>query len=452
MFYHGGEIYRALSAAALDDWERISGKRFFREGVASGKIVSSARLPAEDPAAALAGDEWPGVLHHQKIPFISYPYEWSFGMLQDAALLHLELFDAALDEDVTIKDATAYNVQWLGTRPVFIDIPSFQPLPPGEPWVGYRQFCQTFLFPLLLNAYKNVQFQPYLRGRLDGIEPDQCAGLLSARDLLRPGVLGHVYLHAKLQSGVKEPATSMRQALPRAGFAKGMIKANVQGLKRTVRGLRWKAAESSWSGYAACNTYSPADRETKERFVRQAAGARRRRLVWDLGCNTGQFSRIAAETADVVVAMDSDALSVDRLYRTLKAEGNATILPLVGNVADPSPNQGWRCAERKGLAERGTPDLTLCLALIHHLVIGANLPLSEFIDWLAGLRTDLVIEFVTKADPMVQSLLRNKPDIYADYELEYFEGCLARAFDVVERRPLESGTRILYWGKSRSRE
>ena len=167
--------------------------------------------------------------------------------------------------------------------------------------------------------------------------------------------------------------------------------------------------------------------------------------MWDLGCNTGTFSRICAENSDYVVAMDQDPAAIELFYRALSQEGSGRILPLVLNLADPSPDLGWRCLERKAITGRGKPQLTLCLALIHHMVIGANVPVGEFLQWLVDLQGALVIEFVTKEDPMVEVLLRNKEDLYEDYELEYFESCLGSLFDVKRREVVPSGTRILYF-------
>jgi ribosomal protein L11 methylase PrmA len=169
--------------------------------------------------------------------------------------------------------------------------------------------------------------------------------------------------------------------------------------------------------------------------------------VWDIGCNVGVFSRIAAERARYVVAMDGDHVAIDRLYRALKADRVPNILPLVVNIADPSPNLGWRNMERKRIDERGRPDLVLALALIHHVVIGANIPLAEFVQWLFDLGGDLVIEFVTREDPMVATLLRNKEDHYHDYHEDVFERTLAAKFQVVKRQSLGSGTRILYYAQ-----
>jgi hypothetical protein len=450
IFYSGGAVLRGLSDKALEEWEYLSPRKFFQQFMAEGKVVQTERI--EDPSQidpSLSG-AWAAVLKHEIIPFISYPYEWSFGMLKEAALLQLELLLEALDEGMILKDSSAFNFQWLGTDPVFIDIPSFERITPGEPWIGYRQFCQMFLYPLFLQAYKDVAFQPWLRGNIDGIEPEHCKSLMSTRDLLRPGVFTHAYLQAKLQAKYGSTQQNIKKKIRVAGFNKELIKANVKRLGKLVHRLAWMPSKSEWADYASTNSYVNDDRDLKAAFVRDAVLSRPWNLVWDLGCNRGTFSRIASENARYVVAIDSDHLTIERLYKDLKAEGNKSILPLIINLADPSPNLGWRGSERKSLTERGKPDLTLCLALIHHAVIRANIPLKEFVEWLASLGTSLVIEFITKKDPMVKTLLRNKEDQYTDYEIDYFERCLSDAFDIENRKVLTSDTRILYFAQSKN--
>jgi hypothetical protein len=454
VFYgESGEVLRALSAHALAEWEAVAASRFYQRGITDGGIVATERVEAGHVGASPADGEWAAVLKHETIPFVSYPYEWTFGMLKDAALLHLGLLQTALAEGFTIKDGTAYNVQWIGPRPVFIDVASFERLAAGQLWAGYRQFCQTFLFPLFLQAYKGVAFQPALRGCLDGIKPEEFANLMSFRDLFRRGVLAHAYLHGKLEASRLVRENNPQDSLHRAGFAKALIETNVARLTRIVGRLNWSPPESKWSAYATDNSYSPADRERKATFVRDAVRQQRPGLVWDLGCNTGEYSRIAAESANYVIAMDADHLAVDRLYQSLKADGRANgrapILPLVSNVADPSANLGWRGRERKTLPERGRPGMILCLALVHHLVIGCGIPLLELLEWLAGLGTSVVIEFVDKADPMVGHVLGSRRDIYADYSPHQFEKGMNDFFEVVRCERLGSGTRTLYYAVSR---
>ena len=435
---------RALSERGLADWEALAATDLFREGVAAGRLVATERvaepdgLPAElDPADVAA------ILRHERIPVVSYPYEWPFGMLQDAALLELDLLLAALDEGLVLKDASPYNVQWRGSRPVFVDVGSFERLREGEPWAGYRQFCMLALYPLLLQAHRNVPFQPWLRGSLEGIEPAQMRGLMSFRDRFRRGVLTNVVLHAKLEGRYAD--REVKSDLKKAGFHADLIRANARKLRKLVERLRWEPEGTAWSGYGEANPYDEADAAAKEDFVRASAGLRRRRLLWDLGCNDGRYTRIAAAEADYAVAVDADAAVVEALYRALRAEGSETVLPLIGNVADPSPGLGWRGLERRPLADRGLPDLTLCLALVHHVSLSGNVPVRAFLDWLADLGSEVVIEFPTREDPMVRRLLdRKAPGANPDYETELFERALEERWRVERRETLPSGTRILY--------
>lgn len=453
VFYDAsGAVCRALSASAWEEWSAVRDTQFFQQAVVDQCVIPTRELNGQTLHGAMLEGNWAGVLQHELIPFVSYPYEWSFSMLQDAAVLHLDLLSAAIDEDIILKDGTAYNIQWLNARPVFIDIASFERLGAGKAWAGYRQFCQTFLYPLLLQAYKNIPFHPWLRGALDGITPQECRNVMSLRDFFRRGVLSHVWLHSWLQSRPAIDRTDTSRALSSAGFHKEMICNNVRGLRKIVSRLRWSHPQSVWSNYSDSNSYSAADRTTKDEFVRQAVHSRRWDLVWDVGCNTGTYSRIAAENAGLVVAMDADHLAVEKLYRQLRAEPSSqghNILPLVNNLVDPSVGLGWRGTERKALADRGRPDLLLALALIHHLVIGHGVPLREVLASFAGLGTALVIEFVTKQDPMVQKLLRGRRDNYADYELDVFERQLHELFQVVRSVPLQSGTRYLYFAEVR---
>jgi hypothetical protein len=444
VFYQDGRIFRGLTRTALEEWQVLSASAFYRRFSDSGAIVHTQQCDLAALSLSPSDAPWAAVLEHERLPFVSYPYEWSFAMLRDAALLQLDLVLGALDEGIGLKDASAYNVQWKGAAPVFVDIASFYKRAEGEPWVGYRQFCQMFLYPLLVQAYRDVPFQPWMRGNIDGMDAEVCLHLLRARDYFRGGVLAHVYLQAKAQKAYNSTTRDVRSDLSSAGFDKRLIKANAERLRTLVAELRWKPKQSTWSDYLKCGHYEASDAAQKRDFVREVAGSREWGLAWDVGCNVGVFSRIVAERARYVVAMDADALAIDKLYQALKTEKVRNILPLVVNVTDPSPNLGWRNLERKRINERGRPELVLALALIHHVVIGGNIPMAEFVQWLKDLGGDLVIEFVTRKDPMVVSLLRNKDDHYSDYDEQTFERELSARFSIAKRQPLGSGTRIMY--------
>jgi SAM-dependent methyltransferase len=387
------------------------------------------------------------VLKHELIPFVSYPYEWTFSQLKDAALVQLDLLLAALDKDLVLKDSSPYNVQWRGAKPVFVDVGSFERMQDGEPWVGYRQFCMLYLYPLLLQAVKDVRFHPWLRGSIDGITPPEMRGLMSFRDRFRRGMTTHVFLHARLERSYADRAKEVRRDVKRL-MKKELVVANVRKMRKLVERLTWDPPEGVWVAYGERNSYTDEDARRKDDFVREVATSKRWGLVWDIGCNNGRYSRIAAEGADHVVAVDADQGPVELLYRTLRDEEDTKILPLTMNLADPSPGLGWKGLERRAMPDRGKPDLVLALALVHHIAISANVPVAEFVDWLASLRCSLVIEFPTREDPMVQKLLAPKREgLHSDYELGNFERVLSGAFEVERSERLRSGTRVLYFAQ-----
>jgi len=443
---HENKVFRVLNQIALKEWLHVNNQDFYKECVRHQKIIDSEECQLS--MLGTSNHQWKAVLQHERIPFISYPYEWSFEMLKDAALLHLDLLSQSLSSNIILKDSSSYNVQWLGTSPIFIDIPSFIELPKGSAWAGYRQFCELFLFPLMLQAYKGIAFQPWLRGSLEGITSSDLHKTMSIRDMFRAGVIMHVSLQAKLQSRYNNLETNVQKTMKKAGFKKELISHNVTGLKRLISKLQWKQSTSTWSNYVNEHNYSDKDMDEKKSFVQKITSSNKYNMVWDLGCNTGTFSRIAAENADHVIAIDYDPLTIDQLYRSLKHTGDKKILPLIGNLADPSPGIGWRNTERKLLQERGSPDLVMGLALIHHLVIGSNIPLNEAIHWFAELGGDLLIEYVSKNDSMTQRLLLNKDDNYSDYTQENFEQQLAKYFNNIETKHLDSGNRVLYFARN----
>lgn len=441
VFYDGGQVRRVLTRQGLEDYRALAASGLLTDPRLVGTSVAEG-VPVPD----LLTDECAAVLRHEQIPFLSYPYEWSFSMLKDAALLQLDLMLAALEHDLMVKDATPYNVQFVGSQPVFIDIGSFERLREQELWTGYRQFCTLYLYPLLLQATKGLHFQPLLRGSLEGISPTQMRGLMSMTDRFRRGYLTHVFLHARLDQRDTNGRTWTTRRVQRPGLGKAVIAANARKMRRLIQRLDWQPPPGVWSSYGQHNTYTPEDAGAKDAFVLAVAVSQPWPLVWDLGCNNGRHARLVAPAAEEVIALDADHGSIEHLYLSLRGtELGQTILPLKMDLADPSAGLGWLGRERKSLSDRGQPDLILALALIHHLVIAANIPLRDVVAWLATLGGALIVEFPSREDPMVQRLLARKRDgHHADYDGETFDALLREAFDVRRSEDL-SGTRTLYF-------
>jgi hypothetical protein len=430
-----------MDARALATWRRAFAQPFVQQMLAQRQIVATREISTAECAGFRLPQSAAGILEHDRIPFISYPYEWSFAMLREAALLHLRLLAESIRVGLILKDASPYNVQFFGKRPVFIDIGSFTAHTPGEPWLAYRQFCELMLYPLLLQAYRGVDFQPILRGELEGISARQFLQWLRWRDLFRPGVFTHGFLQATLERQTQALSSSTVRDLQASGFTTPLIERLVRKLTRLVERLEWSAPRTQWTNYDDSLRHVAEDRQAKAAFVREVCHSRSRDLVWDLGCNDGRYSLIAGERAATVVAMDSDHACIEQLYH---AADSLNVLPLCIDLANPSPAMGWRGRERKRLEDRGRPQLILCLGLIHHLVISANVPLAEVVDWLASFGAELLLEFPSKNDPMVRALLRNKRDQYDDYSREHLEAELRRHFDIRQSVPLPSAERTLY--------
>jgi hypothetical protein len=443
VFHQDGQVYRALDRRAMENWQLLAATRLFAEGVADGQIVGTELAAGVD---TIDGEEWVGVLRHEQIPVVSYPYEWTFSMLRDAALLQLDLLSAALAEGMILKDSTPFNVQWRGTTPVFIDIGSFEALEPGDVWIGYDQFLRQYLYPLMLTAHVGIPFQPWLRGQPDGPTAEQLRRVMSTRDLLRKSGLLHVALPARAERTARSEGRNIRSELKDAGFSKEMIESNAKGLRRIVSGLGWNPGSSRWNRYATECDHVRVDRGAKAAFVTRVLADDAPAVVWDVGANDGYFSRLAAETAGYVLALDADDVILDEVYRSLKVSGPDNVLPIVQDLADPSPGIGWRGLERPPLGDRSSPDLVLCLAVVHHLVIGRNVPLRAVVAWLADLGARVVLEFVAPEDPMVRALTVNKKphEVHRDYNEADLRSYLNERFVIESEDELPGGTRRLF--------
>lgn len=440
-------ILRGIDTTTLANFRALTETRFFSEAVRRGQIVGTRILDASDAgAAAILAQNWAGVLEHERVPLLSYPYEWTFSMLKDAALLHLDLLESALHEGWIVKDSTPYNIQFIGSTPVFIDVPSFIPRPAGDYWRGYRQFCMSFLYPLMLTAYRDIPFQPLLRSSLDGLSPLEASRFFAGFQRFRKGVLSHIVLPATLERRITAQQASGTQT--NQGKTKpqsdAMVIGLVQSMRRIVRAFSSAAEASPWSDYTTTHSYDPSSLDEKKAFVAETASRQPFRIAWDLGSNTGTFSELLAKTAEHVVSVDSDHECVERLYLRLHDRGDRKILPLFMNLANPSPNQGWAGTERLSFDNRNKPDLILGLALIHHICLSSNVPIPDFLDWLAATEAKLIIEFVDRDDRMVREMLSRKSETHEAYNLQCFERELERRYEVIRSMPLKNGARKIY--------
>ena len=436
----GNKVYRSVLSPGVAAYRAARDSGFLAHASASGRLIEGPEVSPE--VLASEAPDAVHVLEHPQLEFISYPYCWSFFGLQAAAVLTLDLHLDALEHGFTLSDASAYNVQFRGPRPVFIDSLSVIPYPEGQVWLGYRQFCEHFLNPLLLTARTGVAFQPWFRGTLDGISSSDLAAVLPFRALLNPLVALHVTVQARLQRAMTAKTTRRAQSVR---LSKGALANNLRSMRGLVAGLRPPSGQlSPWQHYEQTAHYTTDERASKARFVSEVVRASGARTVWDLGCNSGEYAELTLGSgASRVIGFEPDAGALNSAYQRAVAK-DLDFLPLLLDLANPSPSAGWRQTERMGLDERRGADLVLCLALLHHLVLGRNLPLESVLDWLVSLAPQGVIEFVPKEDPMAAQLLVWKPHVAPEYDRATVAALLRSRARIVREEVVTASGRVLF--------
>lgn len=438
LFTRRGELYRQVNRVYADHYERLITSGLYQKLVKAGLLVphTEVDIPPEDAAQALK------ILKPEVVPFISYPYEWCFGQLKDAALTTLNIQKRALKYGLSLKDASAYNIQFYQGRPALIDTLSFEIYREGEPWVAYRQFCQHFLAPLALMAYRDVRLGQLLRIYIDGLPLDLVRALLPARTRWNLGLYTHIHLHAKAQRRYAD--VSLAEARAGRRMSKQALLGLLLSLENTVQKLRWEAGGTEWAEYYDRTNYTQTAFEHKRQLVSTWIEQVTPRQVWDLGANTGLFSRLASKREIYTVAFDVDAAAVERNYQQAKAEKDAHLLPLMLDLTNPSSAMGWHHRERASFLQRGPADLVVALALVHHLAISNNVPLEALTAFFAESGRWLIVEFVPKSDSQVQKLLRSREDIFPDYTRQGFEQAFGQRFKIHQAVPLRESERWLY--------
>ena len=436
VFTKDGQIYRSVFDAGAEDFEAARDAGIHEKLIDAGLLIHHEEV---DQKNAPPGTVY--CLRHPRLPMISYPWEWPFSLLKDAALLHLDIMERIVPEGFWLRDASAFNVQYDGKGLRLIDTLSIGKRVPESPWVAYKQFCSHFLAPLALAAYGDVRTLSLWRAYIDGYPLDLAAKMIPFWKRYKPGLFMHLVLHARFQATAdrKENIGRSEQARRPKLSDSGLI-ALIRSLKRTVAGIRWKRASAIWEGYGDIRTYGAGDVSRKAEYVEQVIEKINPGLVWDLGANTGEFSRIAASRGAFVVSIDGDPACTEFLYTKIsEQEGGGNILPLVMDLANPSPGLGWDGRERFNLRDRGPADLALALALIHHLVLSSCVPLEMVARWLSALGEHVLVEFVPPGDPMVQKLLSSRVDEHLPYDEAAFRSSFDPVFRFVDSVTLDNG-------------
>lgn len=450
VYFNNGKLLRQVNKVYQPEYDLLISSGLFQRLVKRGHLVNSVECDEKPLDASLAYK----VICPERVPFISYPYEWSFSQLQDAALLTLTIEKEALAFDMSLKDASAYNIQFMNGKPILIDTLSFAKYVEGEPWVAYRQFCQHFLAPLALMAKVDRRMSKELINYIDGIPLDLCSALLPRSTRYQMGLAMHIHMHARAQARAEaaqsQVETAAQVSAPKQKVSKVGLIGLIESLESLVRSFTCKIVGNSWAEYYSATNYSDSAFDEKKKIVAETAAELKSKIIYDLGANTGIFSRAAAQdSATLVISSDIDPEAVELNYRELKKDGIKNILPLVIDLTNPTPSIGWDNSERDAYLKRGKADLVLALALVHHLAIANNVPLGSIAESFAKIGSYLLIEFVPKEDSQVQRLLRTRDDIFDQYTLEGMLAAFRPYYDLVRQTPVQGSKRTLVLFKAK---
>jgi len=436
LFQQDGVIYRQVNLVYKDDYDHLMDCGLYQALIDDNLLIPHEEVGIEPPVSELAYK----VIKPEPIPFISYPYEWCFSQLRNAALTTLKVQRKALDFGMSLRDSSAYNIQFKSGRPLFIDTLSFGKYHAGEPWVAYRQFCQHFLAPLALMSYKDIRLSQLLSIYIDGLPLDLTSCLLPWRTHLRFPLLSHIHLHARSQKHFADKPMDVGQQRVSRYALLGIL----NSLESIIKKLKWQPGGTEWAEYYQDTNYSPQAFEHKKTIVAGFLDRVRPATVWDMGANVGIFSSLASDRGIPTISFDVDPAAVEKNYLDCVAKGDISILPLVVDLTNPSPGIGWENKERMSFKERGPADAVLALALVHHLAISNNVPLSQIAGFFSDICRWLIIEFVPKTDSQVQRLLATREDIFPDYTRQAFEQEFSRYFAMDDSADIQESQRTLY--------
>lgn len=436
IFSRDGLIHRQVNISYKENYETLMNSGLYQSLVDAELLIPHKEVDIE----GLEPENSFKVIQPEAVSFISYPYEWCFSQIKDAALATLKIQKMAFEFGMSLKDCSAYNVQFRNAKPVFIDTLSFEKYREGSPWVAYKQFCQHFLAPLALISYRDVRLNELLRAYIDGIPLDLASSLLPRRSRFKLSLLLHLHLHAKSQKHFADKTVKKSvNKVSRLAFL-GII----DGLESAVKSMKWQPAGTEWGNYYDDTNYSSVAQQHKKQLVADFLDKAKSDNVWDIGANTGIFSRVASDKGIPTISSDIDPAAVEKNYLECIKSSRTNLHPLLLDLTNPSPGIGWANHERMSLIERGPADTVLALALIHHLAISNNLPFRKIAELFSKICNSLIIEFVPKSDSQVQRLLATREDIFPDYNEEVFESTFAEYFSIRNSEKVKESERTLY--------
>ena len=435
LFYYENEIYRIINFSYKKQYEKFMNSELYQKLEEKNLIITHSEIENLDIDC-----DYYKIIKPEKIPFISYPYEWSFSQLKDAALLTLRIQKAAMKYGMTLKDGSAFNIQFHNGHPIFIDTLSFEIYEEGQIWKPYKQFCQHFLAPLALISKKDVRLNLLSKTFIDGIPIDLAAKLLPKTTFGNFGLMAHIHAHAKSQKHYEDKDAKIKQKT----LSKRSFEGLIESLKSSIEKMAWNEDNTEWGDYYSDTNYTEKSFEEKKQFISLAIDQVKPKLVWDMGANTGVFSRLASTKGINTISYDIDPLAVEKNYLLSSQNSEQNILPLILDLTNPSSGIGWNHNERMSIIQRGPADMVFALALVHHLAISNNVPLNKLAEFFSQISKFLIIEFVPKSDSQVKRLLLTRDDIFENYDEKNFEIEFSKFFKIINSKKILDSERTIY--------
>lgn len=437
VFYDGDILRRVIKPIYFPQYKKLKETGFFKNLISKGLLIPHEETSVSSERIIITPEE---------IPFITNPYEWGFEQYRHAALHTLRIQKYALSKGFILKDASAYNITFHKGKPIFIDTLSFDFYEEGSPWRGYKQFITHFFGPLVLAKYYGTEVFKMMQTHIDGIPIKLLSSLLPSRTKLSSVVYPNIHLLAKMEGKYSEDYKAEAKINPLSKKSQENI---LESLFEFIKDLKLKGS-SEWGDYYTKTNYDKAAFEAKKELIKQWIKPLTPQRLIDVGGNDGTFARTVIDSVPHIIVTDIDSNSVDHNYKQLQHNKETNMLPFVCDVLQPAPGIGFNNTERNSLLERlkeYAPDVTLALALIHHITLSGNVPFLKSAEFFASFSKNLIIEFPKREDSWAESLLVRKRefiDHFNFYNEKEFEKSYLQFFTLEKKEMIKGTKRILY--------
>ena len=440
VFIEDNKVKRVINPIYFEQYKALTDSGFYKTLFDKKYLIPHQEVSSTESEISIEAS---------KIPFINYPYEWSFLQYKHAALLTLKIQKLCLENNFTLKDASAFNITFHEGKPIFIDTLSFDFYQENNPWLAYKQFIMHFLGPLVLTKCFGQDYLKTLSQNLEGISLQKLSKLLPFKSYFSPTILTNIHLLAKYDKKYESDKKTVNNNLSKSSQIKLL-----DGLYDFISNLSVNE-KTEWDHYYNQINYNEVAYQFKKEVVKDWFLSIKGKNLIDIGGNDGTFSRELKDISKLIIVADVDPNAVEQNYKKVLKNKEKMILPIVADVLNPSANYGFNNEERFSFIDRvkdSNLDGCLALAVIHHITLSGNIPFSLSAQFFSKMAPNLLIEFPARNDSWVQFLLDSKREVknhFDFYNEDNFEKEYSVYFEILDKQKIASSERILYSLKRR---